>query len=147
MTELEMGFLNTLQFSGCYAYQLLINREWTLNFGVKASFVQKSFNWNEAIWGDQLDPSRGNINTSNQPQGNNANYVDLSNGLILFGKNLFVGASFNHLTRPNESFLYNTNPNANDNLAIRTSFHGGYKIRILKTDYFIKNYLLPQNLC
>ena len=86
------GLLNTLQFSGCYAYQLLINREWTLNFGVKASFVQKSFNWSEAIWGDQLDPSRGNINTSNQPQGNNANYIDFSNGLILFGKNLFVGA-------------------------------------------------------
>ena len=130
------GLLNTLQFSGCYAYQLLINREWTLNFGVKASFVQKSFNWGEAIWGDQLDPSRGNINTSNQPQGNNANYVDFSNGLILFGKNLFVGAAFNHLTRPNESFLYNTNIDASDNLAIRSSFHGGYKIRILKNGLF-----------
>ena len=98
---------------------------------MKASFVQKSLNWNEAIWGDQLDPSRGNINSSNQPQGNNANYVDLSNGLILFGKNLFLGAAFNHLTRPNESFLYNINPNASDKLAIRSSFHGGYKIRIL----------------
>ena len=88
-------------------YQLLISRDWTLNFGMKVSLCSKVLNWNEAVWGDQLDPSRGNINTTNQPQGNNANYVDLSNGFILFGKNTFFGASFNHLTSPDESFLYN----------------------------------------
>ena len=130
------GLLNTLQFSGCYAYQLLINRNWTLNFGVKISFVQKSFNWNEAVWGDQLDPSRGNIYSTNQPQGNNANYLDLSNGFILFSKNTFFGASFNHLTTPNESFLYNINPNNTDKLPVRTCFHGGHKIRILKNGLF-----------
>ncbi len=130
------GLLNTLQFSGCYAYQLLLNRNWTLNFGFKASFVQKSLNWNKAVWGDQIDPSRGIINSTNQPQGNNANYVDFSNGLILFGRNTFLGASFNHLNSPNESFLYNINPTNSDRLPIRSSFHGGHKIKILKNGLF-----------
>ena len=40
------GVLNTGVFAGCYAYQLQINRKWSLNFGFKGAFVQKSLNFN-----------------------------------------------------------------------------------------------------
>ena len=50
------GSLNTSSFSSIYSYQLAISREWTVNFGIKASFVQKSLNWGDAVWGDQIDP-------------------------------------------------------------------------------------------
>jgi len=133
------GLLNTMQIAGCYAYQLLINRNWTLNFGIKAAFVQKGIQWDKAVWGDQIDPSRGAIFNTNQPMGNNANYIDFSNGIVLFGSNLFVGAAFNHLTRPDETFFYNISSNNSvDKIPIRTSFHGGYKIRILQNGLFHK---------
>lgn len=133
------GLLNTTQFAGCYSYQLLISREWTLNFGVKAAIVQKNLNWANAQWGDQIDPSQGFTLNTNQPQGANANYLDFSNGFVLFGKKLFFGAAFNHLTRPDETFFYNlTSSNSVDKIPIRSSFHGGYKIKLLKNGLFHK---------
>ena len=45
------GALNTTSFSSIYSYQLAINRNWTVNFGLKASFVQKSLDWGDAVWG------------------------------------------------------------------------------------------------
>ena len=54
-------------------------------------------------------------------------YIDFSSGFILFSKNLFLGASFDHLNKPNETFFYNiTDNNALNKIPIRSSFHGGY---------------------
>jgi type IX secretion system PorP/SprF family membrane protein len=133
------GMLNTTQFALCYSYQLLINKDWTLNFGLKSALVQKNLDWANAQWGDEIDPSRGFVNSTNQPQGANTNYLDFSNGLVLFGKGLFVGAAFNHLTKPNETFFYNISDNLTiDKIPIRTSLHGGYKIKILQNGLFHK---------
>ena len=133
------GMLNTTQFAFCYSYQLLINQEWTMNFGIKGALVQKNLDWANAKCGDEIDPTNGFINPTNQPQGINSNYLDFSNGFVLFGKNLFLGGAFNHLTRPNESFFYNlSNDIIKDKIPIRTSFHGGYKVRILKNGLFHK---------
>ena len=133
------GMLNTTQFAFCYAYQLLINREWTANIGFKGAIVQKYFDWANAKWGDEIDPTNGFVNTTNQPQGSNTNYIDFSNGFVIFGKNLFFGAAFNHLTRPNESYFYDIYSNfTKDKIPIRTSLHGGYKLRVLKNGLFHK---------
>ncbi len=133
------GMLNTTQFAFCYSYQLLINQEWTMNFGIKTALVQKNLDWANAKWGDEIDPANGFINPTNQPQGVNSNYLDFSNGFVLFGKNLFFGAAFNHLTKPNESFFYNVSNNLiKDRIPFRTSLHGGYKLKILQNGLFHK---------
>ena len=74
------GSLNTTAFSTMYSYQAILNQKWTINFGLKASFVQKSLDWGNVIWGDQIDPSQGVINPTQQAQGNNGLYVDFSSG-------------------------------------------------------------------
>ncbi|MFL2579558.1 MAG: PorP/SprF family type IX secretion system membrane protein [Parvicellaceae bacterium] len=137
------GALNTTSFSSIYSYQLAINRDWTVNFGMKASFVQKSLDWGDAIWGDQIDPALGVVNPTSQPQGNNALYVDFNSGILLFSKNLFLGASIDHLTRPKETFFYNiSGSNSTNKIPIRSSFHGGYKIRVLQNGLFHKELFL-----
>lgn len=133
------GSLNTTAFSTMYSYQAILNQKWTINFGLKASFVQKSLDWGNVIWGDQIDPSQGVVNPTQQPQGNNGLYIDFSSGFILFSKNLFLGASFDHLNKPNETFFYNiTDNNALNKIPIRSSFHGGYKIKVLQNGLFHK---------
>ena len=133
------GLLNTTQFATCYSYQLLINNNWTINFGLKAALVQKNLDWENAKWGDQIDPTNGFVNSTNQPRGANTNYLDFSNGFLLFGNKLFLGLAFNHLTRPNETFFYNIDNNISlDKIPIRTSAHGGYKFRLLQNGLFHK---------
>ena len=90
---LSISFLNIrLWFSvGYLAYIIgIIMLVWTVNFGMKASFVQKSLDWGDAVWGDQIDPALGPVNPTSQPQGNNALYADFNSGILLFGKNLFL---------------------------------------------------------
>ena len=49
----------------------------------------------------------------------------------------FLGASIDHLTRPKETFFYNiSGSNSSNKIPIRSSFHGGYKIKVL-TKWFI----------
>jgi type IX secretion system PorP/SprF family membrane protein len=138
------GVLNTGVFAGCYAYQLQINRDWSLNFGFKGAFVQKSLNFNLATFGDQFDNSRGQIYSTNQQQGNNSSYFDFGSGLILYSKNIFGGVSFNHLTRPSESLYFNSNNDTR--IPIRTTIHGGYKVRILKNGLFHKELFVAPNV-
>ena len=52
----------------------------------ETSFIQKSLDWGDAVWGDQIDPSQGSIYPTLQPQGNNGLYLDLPSGLLLFSK-------------------------------------------------------------
>jgi type IX secretion system PorP/SprF family membrane protein len=137
------GSLNSTSFSTIYSYQLSLSRFWTINFGIKASFVQKSLDWDNAVWGDQIDPALGVVLPTNQPQGNNALYADFNSGLLLFSKNLFFGVSVDHLTRPKETFFYNFSGNTSSNkIPMRSSFHGGYKIKVLQNGLFHKELFL-----
>ena len=136
------GSLNTTSFSSIYSYQLIINRQWSMNFGLKGSFVQKSLDWKNAVWGDQIDPSLGAVMSTQQPQGKNSLSFDFSSGLILFSDKMFLGAAVDHLNRPNETFFYNINSESSSKIPIRASFHGGYKIRILQNGLFHKELFL-----
>lgn len=136
------GSLNTTSFSSIYSYQLIVNRQWSINFGLKGSFVQKSLDWKNAVWGDQIDPTLGVVRPTQQPQGKNSLSFDFSSGLILFSDKMFLGVSVDHLNRANETFFYNINSQSNSKIPIRGSFHGGYKIRILQNGLFHKELFL-----
>ena len=94
------------------------------------------------MWGDQLISEE--TSTTNQPQGNNANYVDLSNGFILFSVKTPSSEPLLILNYSNESFLYNINPNNSDRLPLRTCFHGGHKIRIINGLFHQELFVTPE---
>lgn len=119
------GLLNTGMISASYAYQLPITRDVTLNAGMRASFVQKSMNWHDAVWGDQIDPQRGFIYQTNQPTGENVNYADFAAGMFLSTKSWYAGFAVDHLTTPNESYYDN-----GSNLPMRYTIHAGGDIEM-----------------
>jgi len=138
------GILNTGMFGICYAYQLKLSKGWNINFGLKGSFVQKSINWNRTVWGDQIDPTRGIIYSTSQIRGNNANYFDASSGIVAFSRKFFFGAAVNHLTRPDETLFFNNNKS--NKIPIRTTFHGGYQIEVLRNGLFHKALFISPNI-
>ena len=86
-----------------------------VQMGVMTSFVQKSLNWDNLIFVDQLDPRFGNVNPSDfvSPLKNKVTYPDFDIGLAFrlvestwSGKQMIAtaGVAVHHVFTPNESF-------------------------------------------
>jgi type IX secretion system PorP/SprF family membrane protein len=103
------GTLNTTTVSGIYSYTQAISRKFSLKAGFQATYFQKSLDWNKLTFGDQIDPRRGFIYTTNDvPRGGSVSNADFSAGLLGYTDIFFVGFAAHHLTEPNESLIVGT---------------------------------------
>jgi type IX secretion system PorP/SprF family membrane protein len=115
------GTLNTTRISGIYSYQRPLSKTWSLKAGFEVTYFQKSLDWNKLTFGDQIDPRRGFIYTTNDiPRGGQVSNIDFSSGLLIFSERYYFGAAAHHLTQPNESLILGVS-----RLPRRFTFHGG----------------------
>jgi type IX secretion system PorP/SprF family membrane protein len=100
------GTLVTTRVSGMYAYQLAITREFSMAFGLQATFGQKKLDWSKLTFGDMIDPKYGFIWTTKEEQDRQVvSYPDFSAGALGYSKRFYAGFAAFHLTEPDESFL------------------------------------------
>ncbi len=129
------GIYRTLAFHAVYSYHLQISESYFLKFGVEGGVLQSRVDWDQLVFGDQVDPIEGygapgspaTPSEENRPTGLRNHAVDFGTGLLFHSQSVYAGVSVRHLNRPDESLL-----NANDNLRIgrpmRLSFHVGWEI-------------------
>ncbi|MBK6988993.1 MAG: PorP/SprF family type IX secretion system membrane protein [Bacteroidetes bacterium] len=55
------GTLTTTNISAIYSYQLNINREFSIKFGMQGTYAQKKVDWDKLTFGDMIDPRFGFI--------------------------------------------------------------------------------------
>ena len=113
-----------------YAYQLKLSDNLVFRPGIQANYFMRNANFNNLIFASQINPITGfdpNLPGDPSVSGSNlnVNYLDLGLGGILYSRNLFIGASLQHLTEPNQSLIDGDSP-----LPQRLSIHGGYKIML-----------------
>jgi len=116
------GTITTNNISAIYAYQLTVNREFSIRFGVQGTYIQKNIDWSKLTFGDQIDPRYGFIYNTNEIQPNtNKGFVDLSAGVLAYSNFVYGGVAVNHLTEPNEAFF----ANSTSNLPMKITGHVG----------------------
>lgn len=118
---------NLFSLSTAYHKALDVDGVHTLGIGAQISFVQKRLDFSKLIFENQLtnqgfDPS---ISSGENIPNSRISYPDynvgiLYNGLIGESSNIYLGASYYHITQPTESFL-----GQNNRLASRYTIHGG----------------------
>src|SRR6478609_9231709 len=113
-----------------YAYQIGLGGDWAFRAGLQMGFGVRSLDYQELIFGDQLDANGLTGSASTDPlatSGRNSKlYPDISAGGILFSNNFYLGLAGYHLNSPNMSFA----DGGIDNLPTRLSLHGGYTINL-----------------
>ena len=122
------GGLRTTIINPSIAYELKINRTLNVRFGLQPGVTIKSINFNQLLFGDQIarsGNSDGSITTVETPTQTKA-FFDIGAGGLIYTPNFWAGASFSHLTRPNESFY----ENEGSTLPIKYSIHGGNKFHL-----------------
>lgn len=117
--------LQSISFALQYAYQLQITKGLSFRPGVQVGIVNRSINFGSLTFGDQFDPNTGDIVKGTAEAlntGQSKFFPDISFGGLFFSKNAWLGVAAHHITQPNQSLL-----GAKDNLAMKLSFHAGYK--------------------
>ncbi|MGZ4035706.1 MAG: PorP/SprF family type IX secretion system membrane protein, partial [Bacteroidia bacterium] len=121
------GTLNTLNASGIYSYQWRPTRNLSINVGFKATYAQKSLDWNKLNFGDQIDDRRGFVKNTMEAQGKpSVSYADFSAGFVGYTKYFYAGFAADHLTQPNEALTQG----GTSNLPMKFTAHAGAVIPV-----------------
>jgi len=143
------GAIKTTMVSGMYSYSLDINRDLSVNTGLKATYIQRKLKWESLVFSDMIDPLYGVIYPSREIQPNNLTkaYWDFSAGIIINYKDVYFGGVIDHLSEPDEAF------NSEQNVAIlprKYTAHAGARIPVgysrglMKSNYTISPNVLYQ---
>lgn len=109
-----------------YSYELEITEHLGFRPGAQVALFNRDVNFDKLTFGDQFDPTTGELINSETAETFNTNFsktfVDLSFGGVLFTRVAWLGVSGNHLNRPNQSII-----DEESRLPIKLSVHGGFK--------------------
>jgi len=95
------GIVNDLRGGLSYSYFLQAGRDLFINAGLSASFFNRGFNYNGAVFPDQIDPMGGvSMPTSELLSNENRIVFDAGTGFMFIYKNLSGGFALTHLTQP-----------------------------------------------
>ena len=79
------GTLATTNISGMYAYQLNVNRKFSMRFGLQATYVQKRLDWDKLTFGDMIDPRYGYVYATQETRPNESkSFADFSAGVLAY---------------------------------------------------------------
>jgi type IX secretion system PorP/SprF family membrane protein len=99
------GALTTQGLAGIYSVRIKLSREWAMNFGAQARFVNKFIDWDKLTFGDMIDSRQGFIYLTQESQGRISHtFTDFSAGLLFFNERMFFGFAADHLAEPDEGF-------------------------------------------
>ena len=114
-----------------YAYHLNITENLAFKPGLQAGWFYRNLNFSALTFGDQFDPTTGQIINPATAEAFNTgfskHFLDLTAGGLFYTRQAWLGISAHHLNRPSQSLA-----GGSDRLPIKYSLHGGYKF-VLKS--------------
>lgn len=145
-TDKQFSNLKTTSLGLQYAYHVTLASESSVSFGLEGAFVSKGIDYSSLVFGDQVSSlvGGGSLGTSTDPILSlfkpNANYVDLSTGVLFNLKNTWLGISAHHLNAPNKSLIFGSD----DILQTKYSVQLGTKI-LFENSYYEQNSVSERN--
>lgn len=132
------GTLRNTNASLIYSYHVPVNREFSLKFGIQATYFQKTLDKGRLNFGDMIDARRGFVWNTNEivPSAKKSN-ADFSAGVLGYSKNYFFGFAAHHITQPDEGLL------GQSRLPAKFTGHAGMIIPLEKGN---ESYLSPNVL-
>jgi len=137
------GTISTSMLGLIYSYHLKVNRKFTLLFGARAAYYQKSLDVTKLTFGDMIDPRKGFIyNTGDILQNASRQFFNASIGALGFSKNFYAGLALHHINQPNESMI----TNGSSPQKMRITAHAGAIITLVKGARGTKSTTLMPNI-
>jgi len=105
-----------------YSYEARLNRRQAIRFGFRAGYTMRTVAPDGYLFADQIirDNAPTSVEENLVP---NVGYLDLATGGLYYSEKFWVGASFNHINKPNQSLILD----GTAILPMRTTVHAGYR--------------------
>ena len=114
--------LRSTSVSSIYSFKHKINQKLNLHYGLQTEFCQKTLDWSQLRFEDQIDPTTGFIIPTNEPWiPESKSAVNFSFGVLAKHEHFYTGMAFHNATQPNFSFT-----SAGYEWNRRFSLHSGY---------------------
>jgi len=129
-----------------YSYKVKLNSKIVFSPGLYFGYGTNGLDRSKLRLGDGLEYERGDTYYSVDPAQDRLgqqSYFDFSSGFLLYSKSLWLGASFQHMNKPNLSVLGDVS-----RLPMKTSIHAGAKIPLqnnrgrASVDYLTPSFIL-----
>lgn len=119
---------NNLSFThvgGSYSYEARIDHSHAVRFGMRLGYTTRYTDMSNYLFADQV--IRDGAPTSVEPTLlQRTSYFDASMGFLYYDEHIWLGGSFNHINRPQQSLMVG----GDVRLPIRTSIHTGYRLAL-----------------
>lgn len=112
-----------------YSYKLKVSEPIMISFGIEGQYLQNSLNTDKLVYGDQIDPTTGEIyrETDEATPNKNVSAIDFSAGVAMtYYDQWFVGVAVSHLTEPNLAFY----DDGDSKLPMKFAVHGGVAVNL-----------------
>ena len=129
VNEHREGFLDyrSNEVGALYSYKLQVASGVVLRTGFQLSYFQKDLNFEDLVFGNQIDIVNGQvIGPSGEifEKGAKVNFLSASAGALLYTNLAWVGFSTHHINEPNQSFI-----DQESRLSRKYSIHAGWKLK------------------
>jgi type IX secretion system PorP/SprF family membrane protein len=121
------GIYNSYTADAIYSYQIKITENFNLNIGLQGGYFERTINWADAIFADQLNPLNPFIlsPTGEQIVPTKVSGPDAGAGLLAYSKHVYFGLGVEHLLSSREAF---TSSDATGTIPMRISGNLGYEV-------------------
>lgn len=127
-----VGLLTTNSIAGAYSYQIPVNKYLTLRASVQASIMQKTLDFGNFTWGDQILKRYGIVKpvTGENPPNPAIIIPNFSAGFVAYTKQFYGGVAVHNITEPSQAFW--NSYQVKNSILRRITVHGGMQIPLNK---------------
>ncbi|MCH7414847.1 type IX secretion system membrane protein PorP/SprF [Belliella sp. R4-6] len=124
-TQESMANLSTMEVGAAYSYRLQLGFNSFVRFGGQASFVSRDANFDNLVFGSQIDSDGtiGDFSGESLDFDSKHRFLDYNFGILYHNEVAWLGVSAHHITQPSLSFVQNEF----SKLPMKLSAHGGLK--------------------
>ncbi|NVK84032.1 MAG: type IX secretion system membrane protein PorP/SprF [Cytophagia bacterium] len=127
--EHREGFLDfrSMEVGALYSYKMQVSSDVVLRTGVQLSYFRKDLNFEDLIFGNQIDIVNGQVYGPSGEvfeKGAMVDFLSASAGALLYTNMAWVGFSAHHINEPSQSFI-----DQESKLSRKYSIHAGWKLR------------------
>ncbi len=119
------GKLTTTQVGVNYSYRIKVTRDFFLQPGLQFLFYQRALNFNKLTFADQYYADQILPSSVESPPDDQSGHIDFSTSILGFSKNMWFGASVDHLMRLNTTLTNDVRY-----VPLKISAYGGYRIHL-----------------
>lgn len=120
------GFLTNNVFSGIYSYHSQLTRNLSFRAGIQTSIVQKTYNFDNFKFGDQIDDRLGFVKPTSERRGLDQRiFPNFGTGILLYTDQVYGGFAVHNIIEPNQSFYFKDSGKDEFKLPRRYTFHAG----------------------